>query len=550
MKRIITLILMILMISLCSYYPVKAFFRFSSNTVDAPEITHPKSGSRYIPGTTPPRIEWTKVPGAIEYELQLALNSDFDEPFSVFFDDCFWDLSELIAQEIWDDLSIYLFIQVRAIQKNHLTTEWSEPIEFAKSVASAPKILSPVDDARFLPQKPMPVFKWSSPAFIHRFAIEFASDKFFINSFGIFEIDSSIVDCNIMGDQELWDPFIGTFYWRVWGLENGWVPTPPTAAYRFSKTVMNPPTLLTPEDQSRYPASSALPVFEWKPLAHHPNEYHIQFVYNDDPFPAGGSYILTTIPIFTFDSVGITQDIWDSFYGTLYWRVAGLDEFGNPGGFSDSFRLSKIAALNYMAFGDSITGGYGASDFETGYAGYPRQLQRMLRETRSNQINVFCEKDTSWFSGCHAYTGSEKIGNAVRTHGPQYSLIMLGVVDIVDPGASGCDHNDCHTIEHLTTIIDIVRSYYSIPFLATLTPVNPVSTRAHLQDKIDRLNDEIRDLAFSKGVTLVDLDEAFLDASMPLPSYFTYDPKTKEPDWAHFNDSGYLLIAETWLNYL
>ena len=550
MKKYINHLLVLLLISVFVCNPVKAFFRFSSGRVDPPEITFPETGSRYIPGDIPPRIEWTKVLGAVEYELQFALSSDFDESFSVYLTECFWDLSDLIDQEIWDTLSIYLFFQVRAIQKNQLPTEWSEPIEFSKSVALAPEIVSPVDDARFLPKKPMPVFKWTSEPFIRRFAIEFASDKEFTESFGFYEIDSSVIDCNIMGDQKLWDPFIGTYYWRVWGLENGWVPTPATEAHSFTKTVMKPPVLLTPPDQSRYPSSSPLPVFEWKPLPHHPNEYHIQFVYNNEPFPAGGSYIQTTLPIFSFDSVGITQAIWDSFYGTLYWRVAGPDESGNPGGFSDAFRLTKIAALNYMAFGDSITGGYGASDFENGYAGYPRQLQRMLRETRSSQINVFCEKEISWFSGCHTYTGSYQIGNAVRTHGPQYSLIMLGVVDIVDPGASGCDDNDCHTIEYLTTIIDIVRSYYSIPFLATLTPVNPASRRAHLQDEIDELNDKIRDLAFSKGVILVDLGEAFLDAPMPLPSYFTYDSKTKEPDWAHFNDSGYLFIAETWLNYL
>lgn len=530
--------------------PVRAFISFSNYREDPPEFVSPENGARYTPGSVPPMIEWTEVSSATGYELQVALDSDFSAPFPVFLEDNFWDLSELLDQEIWDGLSLYVFIQVRAIRNNNPLTDWSDPIDFAKTVASAPIILSPVDDARFLPGMPMPVFRWQSKTPVNRYAVEFAADNDFETSFGVFELEMDIIDCNIAGDPEAWDPIIDTYYWRVWGLENGWIPTPPSETHSFSKTVMDPPLPLTPPDKTRYPSLCDSPVFEWETLPHEPGEYHLQFVYGDDPFPAGGSYIRTNAPVFTFESIGITEELWESFYGTLYWRVAGADEFGNHGGFSKSFRLTKISAMNYMAYGDSITGGWGASDFETGYAGYPRQLQRMLRNTHTSQINVFCKQDWSWFSGCHAYTGSANIEQAMEYHGPQYALIMLGIIDIVDPGAPGCDNYDCHTIEHLTRIIDSVRSFHATPCLATLPPVNPDSPRAYLQGYVDDLNVDIRDLAFTENILLAELDQAFFSAPLPLPEYYTYDTVKNQPDWAHFNDLGYLLIAETWYQYL
>jgi len=76
--------------------------------------------------------------------------------------------------------------------------------------------------------------------------------------------------------------------------------------------------------------------------------------------------------------------------------------------------------------------------------------------------------------------------------------------------------------------------------------VNPESTRADLQDSIEALNESIRTLAEMQSVPLADLEAAFLNAPLPLEDYYTYDEEEEEPDWAHFNDLGYQIIAETW----
>jgi len=152
----------------------------------------------------------------------------------------------------------------------------------------------------------------------------------------------------------------------------------------------------------------------------------------------------------------------------------------------------------------------------------------------------------SWFPGAHAYTGNEKINAAMEYHGPGTVLIMFGIIDIVDPGASGCEENDCRTIENLAGIINKVRLYQATPYLATLPPINPVSDRAFLQEEVDELNVDIRNLGDSLSVPICELDNAFFDAPLPLEDYFNYDEEKEEVDWAHFNDAGYQIIAESW----
>ncbi len=526
----------------------QGFFRRTFTEPSIPRFISPDNGARFSVGSTPPTIHWTHISDVVEYELQFSLDPVFHNAYSMFFDEdqTVLVLAELIDQPTWDTLSLQLHLRVRAWISENTYSDWSDSIEFAKTVASAPIIVSPDNDARFLPGEPMPVLEWYSSVPMYRFAIEFAADPSFEESFGVYELEDLVLDFNLAGEQSAWDPIIDTFYWRVWGLENGWIPTPETQTYSFSKTVCEPPQLITPPNRTHYPNFAELPFFEWEPPVHNPDEYHIQFAWSDSRLPAGGSYITSDVPWFSFESVGITEDVWNSFYGKLSWRVASLDKYGNHGGFSDVFWFYKISYDNYMAYGDSVTGGWGSSDFETGFGGYPRQLRNMLRARYSDSIQVFCEKDRSWFSGSHAYTGSANIAMAMEHFGPRHVMVMLGIVDIVDPGAPGCDNFDCYTIEHLTFIIDTIREYGGVPYIAALPPINPDAPRAFLQYKVDELNVDIRNLAATKNVPLADLDQAFNNAPLPLPEYYSYDTYNDIPDWAHFNDLGYQLIAEVW----
>ncbi|MCD4653420.1 SGNH/GDSL hydrolase family protein [bacterium] len=513
---------------------------------ETPVFTSPEPSSRYTTGDSPPVLEWTEISASDQYEIECGLDSEYSTPFSLFSSDNILDFSTLIDQVTWDSISFQLFLRVRALNSSMPVSKWSETTEFAKTRAGTTTIVTPVNDARFNTGDPLPIFKWEVIPGISDYVIEFAGDPNFTNLMGNFTFPGTEIDCNTSGDSAAWDSLTGTFYWRVWGLEDGLIPTPRTPSAQFSKTTEPPPVLVSPPNLTRFSGDSPIPMFTWEALPHSSPEYHIQFAYGSPSFPAGGSYIPVTTTSFSFSSVDITQEMWSQFFGKLNWRVAGLDSYGNPGGFSQAFSFVKVSDWNYMAYGDSITGGYGASNWETGFAGYPPMLQTMLRQRYGSSVNVFSQMDKSWFSGGHAYTGDEKINNAMEYHGPGKVLIMFGVIDIVDPGAPGCEDYDCHTIEHLIGIINKICLYNATPYIATLTPVNPVSDRAFLQDRVEELNVEIRSMASNQGVTICDLEQAFFESSLPLESYYNYDQEEDKPDWAHFNDAGYQIIAEAW----
>lgn len=541
---------LILFSGLClSQFAAASWFSFFAPEANAnPEILYPENGDRFTVGDAAPDIQWTAVDGAESYELEFALDADFNTPFSLFSETNHLDLAALMEQQTWNQLSLQLYLHVRAEADSLPISDWSEPIEFAKSIAGPVVTLSPVNDARFITGDTMPVFEWTPLENIELYRIEFGQDADFEISYGSFIWAGHTIDCNLSGDPSIWDSIVGTFYWRVCGLEGGTVPTPFSETSSFAKTTGPVPVLVSPENNTHFSISSTLPLFTWEPLPHMPLEYHIQFSYGSDPFPMGGGFIPVTKTSFDFADVGITEEMWSQFYGKLRWRVAGLDEYGNHGGFSTAYSFFKISVYNYIAYGDSITGGFGASDWETGYAGYPPRLRSMLRQRYGQSIQVFSQQTMTWFPGGHAFTGDEKINTAMNTYGPFKVLIMFGIIDIVDPGA--CEDYECHTIEHLSEIIRKVRLYHAVPYLATVTPVNPESDRADLQDTVEELNVAIRSLATAQSVPLVDMEAAFFNAPLPLEDYFTYDEVEEEPDWAHFNDLGYQIIAETWNDVL
>jgi len=517
-----------------------------SFALDSPEFTAPEPSARYTTGDLPVSFHWTVVAGADEYEVEFAIDSLFTAPFSLNSEVNELDLANLIDQATWNTLSIQLFLHVRGLKNSEPLSGWSETLEFAKTIAGATQVVSPVDDTRFLTGRPLPIFKWAALSEITDYIIEFAADEDFEFSMGAFNFPGTEIDCNVSGDPEIWNLLTGTFYWRVCGMENSITPTPWTPTLRFSKTTESPPAPISPPDLTIFSGASLMPTFTWEPLPHLPSEYHIQFAYGSAFFPAGGSYIPVPNNSYSFAAAGITQEMWDQFYGELKWRVAGLDVYGNHGAFSTSYSFVKLSAWNYMAFGDSITGGFGASNWGSNYAGYPPLLQTMLRQRISPKINLLCELDKSWFSGGHAFTGDEKINKAMAYHGPEKVLIMFGIIDVVDPGATGCEDYDCQTVEHLEGIINKVRSFNATPYISLVTPVNPDSDKSFLQEEIDELNFEIRSMAAARDVPLCDIEQAFNDAPLPLESYFAYDSEEDEPDWAHFNDSGYQIIAEAW----
>ncbi len=548
---------------ICFFYVIVAVFGFSTpalsedgwlerwydilfmndNPMHPPEIISPAFDSRFSRDDMIPVICVAEIPDAIRYEFEFSLVPEFsisesDNIISV--SEAAFSFSDYIDSEEWHELSFELYFRVRAVLRQSLTTEWSSSGHFTKSSAAKPEIFSPGIDARFGCNDLPPIFAWQSLDSISQYCLEFARDPDFIDPLGTFITSRTIIDFTNTKDRIQWEGVIGTFYWRVSGIEQNEVTTPFSDVFYFSKTTIEKPNILTPEDQTFFDQAASLPEFSWNSVDHS-SRYHVQFALKPHDFPDGLEYLVVSDTRFNLQDIGITQDMWNQFYGRLFWRVAAVDQYGNHGSFGLSKSFFKVQHNRYVAYGDSITGGYGSAAFGSGYSGYPPYLQDMLRDRYQSAIQVLCQENISWFPGGHAYTGDFMAENAMEYHAPVFVLIMFGTVDALDSGAPGCDDHDCHTIEHLENIIETVRTYQATPMLATLPPVNPASIHWQIQDRIDSINHDIRILAAEKNVQIADMEEAFYNAPLELPSYYY-----EGTDWAHFNDLGYELMARTW----
>ena len=179
-----------------------------------------------------------------------------------------------------------------------------------------------------------------------------------------------------------------------------------------------------------------------------------------------------------------------------------------------------------MAFGDSITSGEGSSDGN----GYPTWLEQRLRGHfgRGSVIN----------RGATATRSTEGVGRIQRNLGlthPAYTLILYGTNDWNDPVCQ--DNPDCYTVSNLRTVVRRVKALRSLPFIATLPPVNPALTPAGRNDWVAAVDDRIRAMAREEGAFLVDLHATFL-RQPSLPPLFL--------DHVHLNPAGHDLASTAW----
>lgn len=524
-------------------------------------ITYPE-GTAPVPLQPPDRVHFTKgdpvpiigfspVTSAIGYQIEFSLMSDFSSSSRVDLTETTLDLGKWLTADDWNNLSFVLYWRVRAQHVDRTWTDWSEGWWFSKSILSAPEEVIPETDARFGFDDTLPIITWDEYTQTHTFDVEIGADAGFNNSWGFIRVTEPLLDfADLFNLQtiQLWYDLELKFYWRVYAVQSNGVQSPPSDARAMHKSTIDKPDLVEPDDHSKYSADSTnLPNLIWEPV----NEavsYHLQIVYGDDDFSDGIPSVILNATNFNFADYLTTTD-WQDFFGQLRWRVSAVRADGLYGSFCDEFDLTKIGRDRYMGFGDSITGGFGSSNFGNGFAGYPPRLRDMLRGAYGNHVQVLCEQDHSWFPGGHAYTGADNVSLAMQYHAPDTVLIMFGIVDLIDSGATGCDDHDCHTIEHLSSIVNQVIGYHASPYVATLTPVNPDSDRAFLQEEIDTINAQIRVMCAQMSVPLVDLDEAFEDTPLELPEYF-YEHPDETQDWAHFNDDGYEIIANTWYDAL
>lgn len=163
----------------------------------------------------------------------------------------------------------------------------------------------------------------------------------------------------------------------------------------------------------------------------------------------------------------------------------------------------------YVAFGDSITYGVGAT------APYPSVLESMLGKTVINE----------GVPGERTGSGADRLNGLLRGYQPGFLLILYGANDVIHGGDLAM------VTEQLRSIIYTTRNNQTIPVIATLTPM--MFWREDVFGGAAKdLSARIRTLASEENVPLVDLERAF-----------NGHPEYMLDDGLHPNDDGLAVIA-------
>ena len=187
--------------------------------------------------------------------------------------------------------------------------------------------------------------------------------------------------------------------------------------------------------------------------------------------------------------------------------AAGCEDGGGGG-----LNLNKIGPNDpnaVVCMGDSITAG--TAD---GGAPYPARLAEMTGKRVINEGR----------GGEEAGGAAGRIGSALRANRPGVVTILYGANDVLH------SRSDESILSALRRMINVAREDQTIPVLATLTPMTGLYKP--WSGAVMALNDDIRVLAATEEVKLVDLEKEFSDA----PDLFLHDG-------LHPTDLGNYLIA-------
>jgi lysophospholipase L1-like esterase len=179
----------------------------------------------------------------------------------------------------------------------------------------------------------------------------------------------------------------------------------------------------------------------------------------------------------------------------------------------------------YMAFGDSLTGGEGAS----AGAEYPTVLEGLLR-SHFGEARVTNRASQA----SDSFAAVVRIERNLRGSNPSHTLILYGTNDWNDPACMNAP--PCYTPENLRVVVERTKRWRSLPFLATIPPPNPALISPPRNDFYKAVNEELAVIAAEEGAFLVDLHTAFEQAP---------DTAALFADHIHPNDAGYELIAQT-----
>lgn len=223
-------------------------------------------------------------------------------------------------------------------------------------------------------------------------------------------------------------------------------------------------------------------------------------------------------------------------------------------------RVPRISVTRFVAFGDSMTEGFvqvcRVSTFHTlagiladldslrtarppGFSAvsYPTKLQAMLASRYAAQAITMVNEGNG---GETAAQGAVDFGRVMNTDMPQAVLLLEGINDI-HQGTPLQSSAIPTVVSSLRVMVQDAKRRGIVPFLATLLPERRGACRGFDWDDgiedVAAANAQIRQLAASENVTLVDLYPAFVTATDTLLGQ----------DGLHPSEAGYQRMADLFL---
>jgi len=238
-----------------------------------------------------------------------------------------------------------------------------------------------------------------------------------------------------------------------------------------------------------------------------------------------GRAVVTGVPAGT-QSVTLRADTLPPFYalGQLSTTVQVALPDGGQVMIPLTLPIDNNQTNTYMAFGDSITRGDGGTA-----GGYPADLQTRLAQHFGGAFVNNRGADST-----NSFEGVERVRRNLNSR-PAYTLILYGTNDWNAPECQ--DNPNCHTVDNLRLIVQNVKLFRSLPFLATIPPSNPTMNPESRNKWVADVNNLVRPMALQQGAFLVDVEKAFLSQGGDLSRLFS--------DHVHPNDAGYRIISQT-----
>jgi len=186
-----------------------------------------------------------------------------------------------------------------------------------------------------------------------------------------------------------------------------------------------------------------------------------------------------------------------------------------------------------LCFGDSLTYGTtsrvgGFLPTLTGVEGYVPKLARLLSQEYGEGLELI----NSGIGGETSTEGVERLSGELRLYNPDLVLLLEGIVDV-----NSSNPRFPLVRANLNEMMRRVLRSGSQVIIATYPPLNPEGFRINGIENIPRLNVVIRQEANQQDVLVADHE-----------SDWNGNMSGQGPDGLHPNDSGYEMMAVTWLN--